>query len=216
MHEKNENMRQLCREIFGTDNKDDLIEIAKKAEKYDLLVGKKKKSNTRNAGRKSKFSEEDVDLMIEMYHQDKNVQRIAGYFHTSRQTIYKYLQPERRFELDPFITMRMNYMLDQKICTIIDVDFRHEQIYITNKTNNLLHRAFGVIEEPSWDDFQRFLEERCFPRTRAELKLVLREVGVSSYDPMQIVEKTQGRMAEDHQWLDIIYKENIKGGETVD
>ena len=29
---------------------------------------------------------------------------------------------------------------------------------------------------------------------------------VSNYDPLQIIEKTNGRMAEDNQWIEIIYK----------
>jgi len=31
-------------------------------------------------------------------------------------------------------------------------------------------------------------------------------IEVSNYDPLQIIEKTNGRMAEDNQWIEIIYK----------
>ena len=36
------------------------------------------------------------------------------------------------------------------------------------------------------------------------LDYYLDAVGVPEYDPVLLVEKTQGRMAEDHKWLEII------------
>ncbi|MCD8369002.1 MAG: hypothetical protein LUC94_01485 [Clostridiales bacterium] len=122
-----------------------------------------------------------------------------------------WIEPEtvKRFRANPFLVMRMIFMHRDRVCTIIDIDFKNRQIFIQNQTDDLLHRAFGVIEHPTWEDFEEFLESRCFPRTRANLKLVLRDVGVSSYDPLQIIEKTQGRMAEDHQWIRILHREEV-------
>lgn len=90
-------------------------------------------------------------------------------------------------------------------CTVIDVDFLHQKVYIQNRTDDLLHRAFGVVEDPSWEDFQDFLESRCFPSTRGNVKAELRELGLTDYDPLQIVEKTHGRTAEDNLWLKFQY-----------
>ena len=70
-----------------------------------------------------------------------------------------------------------------------------------NKVDSILDTAFGVNTEPTWDDFLIFLESRCIPRTRCGLNYYLDAVGVSEYDPIQLVEKTHGRMAEDHKWL---------------
>ena len=50
-----------------------------------------------------------------------------------------------------------------------------------------------------------FLEERCFPRTRGHMRLILEDLGLDFYDPLSIIEKTQGRMAEDFQWIKITY-----------
>lgn len=105
----------------------------------------------------------------------------------------------------PHITMRMNFKYKDALCTVIDIDFLNREIYIENKTDNIMHRAFGVVEKPGWQQFEEFLESRCFPRSRAHLKEVLRDVGVDSYDPLQIIEKTKGRMAEDKQWIEIVY-----------
>ena len=47
------------------------------------------------------------------------------------------------------------------------------------------------------------LEERCVPRQRAGLREYLEVIGVGEYDPLEIIRKTAGRMAEDSQWLEL-------------
>lgn len=90
------------------------------------------------------------------------------------------------------------------LCTVILADFTAEQICIENKVDEILDTAFGVNETPSWEDFLAFLADRCIPKTRKGLDYYLDAVGVPEYDPVLLVEKTQGRMAEDHKWLEII------------
>ena len=90
------------------------------------------------------------------------------------------------------------------LCTVILADFTAQQVCIENKIDDVLDTAFGVNEMPSWDDFLAFLADRCIPKTRKGLEHYLDAVGVPEYDPVQLVEKTQGRMAEDHKWLEII------------
>lgn len=206
--EENKGMRQICREIFGTDQIEELKKIAHKAALYDALTEGRPLKNVRKAGRKTSISRQDVDYMTELYHQGKSIQMIAEQFGVSRPTIYRYLGAERRMDTDPDVVMRMNYMHRDTLCSVIDIDFKHKKIYVTNKTDKILLRAFGVVTEPTWEDFLEFLENRCFPRTRAGLKDILRDLDLDSYDPLQIIEKTQGRMAEDHQWIQVIYKDD--------
>ncbi|MCU6762603.1 Uncharacterised protein [uncultured Roseburia sp.] len=120
---------------------------------------------------------------------------------------------ENRTEHNPDITMQIQFMHDEQLCTIINIDFKHKQIYIENQTDRVLWKAFGVVEKPDWEQFEYFLESRCFPRTRANAKEMLKELGIDSYDPLQIIEKTKGRMAEDHHWLKILYKKDFGGAE---
>lgn len=206
-NENNEtdNMRRLCREIFGTDHPEELRQIAQKARKYDSFMSREYPVNQRNAGRKSRFSEEQKKAIVQMYQQGVAVQSIAQHFQTTRQTIYKYIETEKRITENSNITMRMNYRYKDQLCTIIDIDFLHKKIYIENRTDDILHRAFGVVQNPDWERFEEFLESRCFPRTRANLKEILRDIGLDSYDPLQIIEKTGGRMAEDKLWIEIVY-----------
>ncbi|MBP3239514.1 MAG: helix-turn-helix domain-containing protein [Oribacterium sp.] len=99
--------------------------------------------------------------------------------------------------------LRLLYMYKNDLCTVIDVNDRDRKVTIKNFTKNLQFRAFGINTEPTYEDYQEFLEARCFPRTRDKMKIQLEALDIPFYDPMLIIEKTQGRMAEDHFWLDI-------------
>ena len=108
----------------------------------------------------------------------------------------KYLKiPKKEYPL------RMFYMYEDKICTLIDVDLKNQKIKIKNYVDNIMFRAFGVNENPSFNDYKEFLKSRCFPETRDKLKLVLRDLDLPFYDPFLIIEKTQGKMAEDNFWI---------------
>ena len=109
-----------------------------------------------------------------------------------------------RYSVPPqTMPLRLMYMYKKDLCTLIDVDDRKEKVVIKNYTDNYQFRAFGVNEKPNYADYQEFLEERCFPRTRDKMKIQLEALDLPFYDPMLIIEKTQGRMAEDFFWLDI-------------
>lgn len=187
--------RKLCIELFGTDD----VEQLKK------LAGTIKHRNERGAGRKRKFTSQDIAEIRALRAKGIPIQEIADRYATSRQVVSKYL----RHPLDEGYTMRLIYMYQQTPCTIIDVDFLHQKIRIQNQTDDLLHRAFGVNEAPSWADFERFLQERCFPRTRGMLKEALADLGIDTYDPLQIAEKTKGRTSEDNMWLKFQYRNGV-------
>ncbi len=99
--------------------------------------------------------------------------------------------------------LRLWYMYKQKVCTIIDVDEMNQRVKITNFTNSVIMRAFGAEEHPDYSAYVEFLESRCFPRSRDKIKLVLRDLELPFYDPLMIIEKTEGRMAEDDFWIKI-------------
>ncbi len=105
--------------------------------------------------------------------------------------------PERKYP------MRLWYYFENTVCTIIDVDTINQKVQIKNYTNNLIFRAFGRNEHPSFAEYEEFLESRCFPRERDKMKLMLNELNIPFYDPLMIIEKTSGRMAEDDFWIRI-------------
>ena len=66
-----------------------------------------------------------------------------------------------------------------------------------------MFRAFGREEHPTFEQYEEFLESRCFPRSRDKMKLILKDLDLPFYDSLMIIEKTQGRMAEDDFWIRI-------------
>ncbi|MCD8098006.1 MAG: helix-turn-helix domain-containing protein [Lachnospiraceae bacterium] len=99
--------------------------------------------------------------------------------------------------------LRLWYMYRNEACTLLDVDERRQKIRIYNYTDDLLFRAFGRTEHPTYQQYEEFMESRCFPRSRDKLKLQLAELGVPFYDTLLIIEKTEGRMADDEFWIRI-------------
>ncbi len=99
--------------------------------------------------------------------------------------------------------LRLWYMHNENVCTIIDVDEMKREVDIQNYTDHIMFRAFGVETHPDYDMYMEFLESRCFPKSRDKLKLVLRDLDLPFYDPFMIIEKTEGRMAEDDFWIRI-------------
>lgn len=185
--------RKLCIDLFGTDNAEELKKIA-----ATLNV-----KNPRKAGRKRKLSNDDVNQIRILKDNGVTINEIAKRYNTSRQIISKYLNSDDK--IADGCTLRITYMNQETPCTVIDVDFMNERILIQNKTDDLIHRAFGINEQPTWDDFEIFLRDRCFPETRGNKKSILRSLGLDYYDPLAIVEKTQGRISEDNLWMKFKY-----------
>ena len=100
--------------------------------------------------------------------------------------------------------LKMNFMKKDQIMTEIEVDYKTRTVKIENKTSVLLDRAFGIIENPTFEDYEEMLEDRCLPRTRDRLPLALKSLGVPYYDPLLIVRKTKGYIAGDSYWIDIV------------
>ncbi len=190
--------------------------------------------NERGAGRKPALSDEALQEIRRRHEDGETVTDLARAYGVSRQTLHNYLKDSedgqrmvyrslrqwQRLNRDfPGVDVhdymiRMDYMNGDECCSQLLVSFEKRRVVVENRTDVPFHRAFGMKARPTWEDFEEFLEERCMPRTRDRLRLVLEDIGVDSYDPMAIIEKTQGRMAEDGQWLKISYyaPERTEGG----
>ncbi len=97
----------------------------------------------------------------------------------------------------------LSYYDGDTLCTKIAADYQEKSVCIENYVPNVLKTAFGNNVEPTWGDYQFFLEERCIPKSRAGLREYLEAIGVDEYDPLEIIKKTAGRMAEDQQWIEV-------------
>ena len=98
---------------------------------------------------------------------------------------------------------RIRFFDGDKLCTTIYADYTDETLAVSDHTGDPVKTAFGNKSIPSWEDCQAFLEDRCIPRHRAGLREYLDVIGVSEYDPLEIIMETAGRMAEDNQWIEI-------------
>ena len=99
--------------------------------------------------------------------------------------------------------MEIHYYNGDTLCTLIYADKTVQDLCAENHTNNLVKTAFGKNSLPTWADLEAFLEERCIPRQRAGLREYLEALGLDEYDPLAIIQKTKGRMAEDDQWMEV-------------
>ena len=115
-------------------------------------------------------------------------------------------------EGEEFATLKMEKAHDLRLfrfydsnllCTEIYADFTDKTLSIRNYSTDPVKTAFGKKTLPLWDDLQAFLEERCIPRERAGLREYLEVYGLDEYDPIEIIKKTGGRMAEDDHWLEM-------------
>ena len=129
---------------------------------------------------------------------------VSGPIVTLIHMLREYPEYERKMRIpEKVYPLRLWYMFQNQVCTVIDADERLHKVKLYNFTNDLLKRAFGKEEEPDFEQYEEFLESRCFPRSRDKMKLQLEQLGLPFYDPILIIEKTQGRMAEDLFWIRI-------------
>lgn len=105
---------------------------------------------------------------------------------------------------DPTIknTMVIDYYNGDRLCSKIYVDTENKEVQVRNFTPDNVERAFGINQNPTWADFENFLENRCFPRDRQNLKLELKKLGLNEYDPLKICKATAGRNYKDNQWME--------------
>lgn len=105
--------------------------------------------------------------------------------------------------------LNLKWFLDTTLLADIFVDLNQQQIKVVNYTDNDILRPFGNIEKPNWNDFEKFLESRCFPQNRHNLKKLLKNYGLPGYDPLTQVEFFEGRTAEDPMHIQFIRKGDV-------
>ena len=134
--------------------------------------------------------------ILSLYQQGKSMRKVAAEMGTSASTVHKVIAEAAARTRVVYV-----YMDREEPATLIDACGATRRIKIINFTDDLISRAFGIRTEPSWEDYEAFLETRCMPRTRYGIREELRYMGLDFYDPVLIIEKTNGRVYEDSQWL---------------
>ena len=110
-------------------------------------------ANTRNAGRKSMLSPEQMEDIRNRVKNGESVGTLAKEYGISRQALYKKLRGQ---EIPSEI--QMDYRIDGCLCTRIMLDRRSQALRIVNYEAAISRRAFGPLEKPTSDDLQAFLD----------------------------------------------------------
>ena len=89
------------------------------------------------------------------------------------------------------------------LCSVICADFTDKTVKHEDYTNDYVKTPFGNNKNPDFSDFESFLEERCIPKSRAGIREYLDVLNLDSYEPLEIIKKTKGVMAEDQIHLEL-------------
>ena len=109
--------------------------------------------NERNAGRKPKISNAEMKDIILRHEAGEGIPSLASEYGISRQALYK------RLKESSYKPVSIEYYTAGELCTLIEVDFRRNDLHVVNYAVELSRRAFGYIDDPGWDDFLRFIED---------------------------------------------------------
>jgi len=137
-------------------------------------------ANTRNAGRKPKLSDEQLNTIIGRYKSGETLSDLALEAGISKQALskrIKYMDASRETTLD--------YYIDGKLCTRISLDTRRHSLRIINYTTQLSRRAFGYIDNPNWADLQDFLDD--YYETKNDIKSSNQYIMTDSIEDIDIL-----------------------------
>ena len=95
--------------------------------------------------------------------------------------------------------LTLYYYHKDELCTVIKCSGR--KVSFVNYTDDYVNKAFGNQTSVTYDEFEHFLESRCFPRTRANAKDILNYLGLDFYYPLSICMKTHGVLYDDFSWI---------------
>lgn len=141
------------------------------------------------------ITEEDREILLQFDGECITIRRAAS-------TNYDDFMADARGRGHDLLTL--HFYDGEMLCTKICADRTTRRLAIENLVSDPLSTAFGVNQAPVWDDLNTFLESRCIPRQRDGLQYYLAELGLDRYDPLDIIRKTEGRMAEDACWIKIV------------
>lgn len=161
----------------------------------ELEALRREKAAHGKKGRPSIDTEKKLKV-ISLYRQGNSMRAIAGKEGIASSTVHKIIAEASEKSRVVYV-----YADRELPATIIDACALTGKVKIINLTDDMLSRAFGINENPNWEDYENFLESRCMPRTRFGIREELSDMGIDSYDPFLIIGETAGRVYGDHQYL---------------
>ena len=81
------------------------------------------------------------------------------------------------------------------------------KVSVTNTTAEITRFVLHPAKQIFWSDkmnivqLSEVLESRCWERNRDDIDVILKNLGLKSYDPLEIVKKTHGVSYNDSLWI---------------
>lgn len=97
------------------------------------------------------------------------------------------------------IVFEFDYMRMDTV--LAHVKLTNNGVQFENFCDDPVFLPFGIKEKASLNDLYEFFEDRCFPRTRGNCDEVLESMGLTKYDPYEIVKRTNGFMYDSLCWI---------------
>lgn len=94
-----------------------------------------------------------------------------------------------------------DFLYKDTLCATVHV-YKDGIVEVDNYAKDVLDLPFGVKTKGiTGEDLAAFLEWRCVPRGRANIRQLLDDMGLQFYNPIDIVRKTHGVMCDDMYWI---------------
>ena len=140
-------------------------------------------SNERNAGRKPKITDEQLNKIISRHESGESLSALADEFGISRQALHKRI---KELQEKP---VTINWVVDDQPVSTITVDVRRQVLTLANYAIQLSKLPFGFNSNPTWQEFARLLEEKYLISVGVdEPGVFLFTDGEKSFNPSQISE----------------------------
>ena len=111
-------------------------------------------SNERNAGRKPKITDEQLNKIISRHESGESLSALADEFGISRQALHKRIKESQEKPVT------INWVVDDRLVSTITVDVRRQVLTLANYAIQLSKLPFGFNTNPTWQEFVRLLEEK--------------------------------------------------------
>lgn len=99
------------------------------------------------------------------------------------------------------IIMEFDFMHKNKVMSTIKL-FENDIVKVEDFTDINMKKAFGSWSKTaSKKSIYNLFEDRSFPRSRANEKDLLSDIGLTTYDSFIIIKNTHGVMADDFSWI---------------
>lgn len=93
-----------------------------------------------------------------------------------------------------------DWMLKDKVVTHVEANFKTREVIAINYTDIVYEKFFYNCEPSIERIFWRF-KDRCFEECRPDKNILLKQMGLNQYSPVDIVRFTHGHTNRDDLWI---------------